>query len=176
MDDQQNDSQGLVAWILGIAVAVAIAVSLIIGILAGLGSGGASKPADAAAAPAAAVAIVEVDQPPAVATGAGYPTAISFFFETARFDLPPDAGAQLVAIVAYAKAAPNARIGISGYHDRHGDVEANRVLAKNRAMATRAALLAAGVPEACIVMVKPQETTGGSDDRQARRVDVYPAQ
>jgi len=25
-------------------------------------------------------------------------------------------------------------------------------------------------------MVDPQETTGGGDDREARRVDVYPAQ
>ncbi len=33
----------------------------------------------------------------------------------------------------------------------------------------------AGVPAGRIVMVKPQETTGGSDDREARRVDVYPA-
>ena len=36
-DDQQNEQNTLLAWILGIAVAIAIAVSLIIGVVAGIG-------------------------------------------------------------------------------------------------------------------------------------------
>lgn len=37
-DEQQNEHNALLAWILGIAVTIAIAVSLITGILAAMGS------------------------------------------------------------------------------------------------------------------------------------------
>jgi cytochrome c oxidase subunit 2 len=90
--------------------------------------------------------------------------------------LPADAGAQVQAIVDYAKSSPNTKIGISGFHDKTGDAAANLELAKNRAKATRAMLVSAGVPEDRLILVKPQETTGGADDREARRVEVYPAQ
>jgi len=38
-DEQQNEHNALLAWILGIAVTIAVAVSLIIGIMAAVGSG-----------------------------------------------------------------------------------------------------------------------------------------
>ncbi|HLS55606.1 MAG TPA: OmpA family protein [Zeimonas sp.] len=210
-DEQQNEHNALLAWILGIAVTIAVAVSLIVGIMAAMNSGpavstraalpvgaapaagsaglpvgaapaaapaagSAAAPSAAAPATAAGATVAEVDVAPALATGAGYPALVKFHFDTAKFDLPADAAAQLAAIVDWAKAEPSARIGVSGFHDRHGDAAANALLARNRAVATRDALLAAGVPAERIVLVKPQETTGGADDREARRVDVYPAQ
>lgn len=188
-DEQQNEHNALLAWILGIAVTIAIAVSLITGIVAAMGGGSGGAPSAAAtpavaATPAAgttpavagAAASTEVDVAPALATGPGLPPLLSFHFDTGRSDLPADATVQLAAIADWAKSQASAKIGISGFHDRHGDPAANALLARNRALATRDALLAAGVPGERIVMVKPQETTGGSDDREARRVDVYPAQ
>lgn len=173
-DDQQGDNQGLVAWVIGIAVTIAIAVSLIVGIFAAMNADGEKK----APAPAAAAAAEppEVDVAPPMATGPGVPELVSFFFETGAADLPADSSAQLRAIVEYANSSPGAKIGVSGFHDQHGDAAANRALAKRRALAARATLVAAGVLEVRIILVKPQQTTGGADDRQARRVDIYPAQ
>lgn len=206
-DEQQNEHNALLAWILGIAVTIAVAVSLIVGIMAAMNGGpavstraalpvgaapaagstglpvGAAPAAGSAATPSAAApataggaTVAEVDVAPALATGAGYPALVKFHFDTAKFDLPPDAATQLAAIADWAKAESSARVGVSGFHDKHGDAAANALLARNRAVATREALVAAGVPAERIVLVKPQETTGGADDREARRVDVYPAQ
>ena len=174
-DERQNEHNTLVAWLIGGAVVLAIAVSMIASTIGINASGKKEEPAPAPAA-AAAPASGEVDQAPAVATGPGYPEAISFFFETGKADLPADAAQQLAAIVEYAKGKPEAKLGVSGFHDKQGDAALNAELAKNRAKATRDALVAAGVAESQIVLVKPQETTGGADGRAARRVDVYPAQ
>lgn len=176
-DEQQNEHNTLLAWILGIAITIAIAVSVIVGIVGAIGTGtgtGAGKASTAGAADAAATA--EVDVAPPVATGPGFPALARLHFDTGKSDLPADSAAQLAPIADWAKADAAARIGVSGFHDSHGDPAANAVLARNRAVAARDALVAAGVPAERIVMVKPQETTGGSDDREARRVDVYPAQ
>ena len=182
-DEQQNEHHALLAWILGIAVTIAVAVSLLVGILAAVGGGSTpsantAAQADTTAQPGAtgSGAAPEVDVAPALATGAGIPAPVSFHFDTGKFDLPADAAAQLAAIADWAESDASAKVGISGFHDKRGDAAANALLARNRAVATREALLAAGVPAERIVMVKPQETTGGSDDREARRVDIYPAQ
>ena len=182
-DEQQNEHHALLAWILGIAVTIAVAVSLLVGILAAVGGGSTpsantAAQADTTAQPGAtgSGAAPEVDVAPALATGAGIPAPVSFHFDTGKFDLPADAAAQLAAIADWAEGDASAKVGISGFHDKRGDAAANALLARDRAVATREALLAAGVPAERIVMVKPQETTGGSDDREARRVDIYPAQ
>ncbi len=178
MDDQQDDHQAMVAWILGIAVTVAVAVSLIISVVAAMNQQSTGSAGASGSAPAAATAAepVEVDVAPALAVGPGVPALISFFFETDLAQLPSDAGAQVQSIVDYAKSSPDTKVGISGFHDKRGDVAHNQALAKRRAKAAREMLIAAGMPEDRIILVKPQETTGGDDDRQARRVDIYPAQ
>jgi K(+)-stimulated pyrophosphate-energized sodium pump len=179
-DEQDHDENRMVGWILALAVVVAIAVSLW---MAGWAvTSGDSKPAVQTAAVTAAVtapakAITEVDTAPTVATGAGYPETASLFFDSGKINLPADASKQLEAVVAWSKTGPNTKIGISGYHDKAGDPAANAVLAKGRALGARELLLSAGVPEDRIVMVKPQSTSGGGpEDKQSRRVDVYPAQ
>jgi cytochrome c oxidase subunit 2 len=175
-DEQNNENHTLLAWILGIAVTIAIAVSLITGIMVAMGSSSSVTAGRATgAASGGAAATTEVEVAPDLATGPGYPALVRLHFDTARFDLPADAAARIAPIADWAKAGAAGKIGISGFHDRHGDAAANAVLARNRAAATRDALLAAGVAAERIVMVKPQETTGGGDDREARRVDIYPA-
>jgi outer membrane protein OmpA-like peptidoglycan-associated protein len=175
-DEQDHDENRMVGWILALAVVVAIAVSLW---MAGWAvTSGDSKPAAQTAAVAAPMkAVAEVDTAPAVAVGAGYPETTSLFFDSGKINLPADASKQLEAVVAWSKTSPNTKIGISGYHDKAGDAAANALLAKGRALGARELLLSAGVPEDRIVMVKPQSTSGGGpEDKQSRRVDVYPAQ
>jgi K(+)-stimulated pyrophosphate-energized sodium pump len=177
-DEQDHDENRMVGWILALAVVVAIAVSLWMAGWATL-SGSDPKPVATTAAVVAAPtkAISEVDTAPALATGAGYPETASLFFDSGKINLPVDAAKQLEAVVAWSKTSPNTKIGVSGYHDKAGDPAANAQLAKNRALGARELLLAAGVPEDRIVMVKPQSTSGGGpEDKQSRRVDVYPAQ
>ncbi|MGE3864415.1 MAG: OmpA family protein, partial [Burkholderiaceae bacterium] len=139
-------------------------------------AGAATGAAAGTAASAVAVEAVEVDVAPALATGAGIPELVRFYFETGQAALPADANAQLAALIDWARGTAGARIGISGYHDKQGNAALNAELAKNRARAARQALLAAGVPAERVILVKPQETSGGADDREARRVEVYPAQ
>jgi outer membrane protein OmpA-like peptidoglycan-associated protein len=63
-------------------------------------------------------------------------------------------------------------VAISGFHDTSGNQRTNEELAKNRAVAVRDALKAAGLDEARIEMRKPEVTTGGGNADQARRVEV----
>ncbi len=134
--------------------------------------------APAAAAPTAeAKAVTEVDKAPELLKGAGFPESVSLYFDSGKSALPADADKLLEKVAAYAKSGANAKIGLSGYHDTSGDPKANAELAKNRARAAREMLVKAGVPEDRMIMVKPVSmAAGGADDKQARRVDVYPAQ
>ncbi|MEI7447857.1 MAG: OmpA family protein, partial [Burkholderiales bacterium] len=118
-----------------------------------------------AAAPAAAVA------PAAVAK----PEAAKLYFETGAIALPSDAGTSLAKIVEWAKASPDAKLSISGFHDSTGNPEQNAELAKNRAKIVLDVLTAAGVPADRVTLQKPQQMDGG-DGREARRVEVNPAQ
>ncbi|HMS80953.1 MAG TPA: OmpA family protein, partial [Burkholderiaceae bacterium] len=116
---------------------------------------------------------------PAPAPGAGPavagPGAAKVFFETGAVALASDAGAALVKIVEWAKATPDAKVSISGFHDSTGNPEQNAELAKNRAKIVLDVLTAAGVPGDRVMLQKPQQMDGG-DGREARRVEVSPAQ
>lgn len=177
MDDaQQNEPNTLVAWVVGLATALAVAIALIFSFVGAFG-GGKTAPAPTPAAEqqqAPVVVLVEVDQPPPLATGDGIPALVKFHFETGKAELPAGAAEQVVVLVEYLKSAPEGRLGISGFHDKTGDAAANRELAKDRALATRAMLVAAGAPADRLILVRPQETEGGVDDAEARRVEVYP--
>ncbi len=176
MDDaQQNEPNTLVAWVVGLATALAIAIALIFSFVGAFGSGKAAPaPAPAAEQQAPVVVLVEVDQPPPLATGDGIPALVKFHFETGKAELPAGAEGQVGMLVEYLKSAPEGRLGISGFHDKTGDAAANRELAKDRALATRAMLVTAGAPADRLILVRPQETEGGVDDAEARRVEVYP--
>jgi cytochrome c oxidase subunit II len=118
----------------------------------------AATPVPAPASPAAAVA--------------ARPAAVSVYFEFGKADMPGDAAPALAPMLDYAKADPNARFDLSGFHDRVGDAAVNAELAKHRAQAVRDYLHAHGLAAERINLVKPQLMVGGADDRQARRVDV----
>jgi len=96
----------------------------------------------------------------------------NFYFEVDQSELPVAREGSLESVVEYLKANPTAVATVSGFHDPTGDAAHNEELAKNRAMTVRDAMMAAGVPEAQIEMVKPIVTTGGGDLAEARRVEV----
>jgi photosynthetic reaction center cytochrome c subunit len=79
--------------------------------------------------------------------------------------------AQLIATMSASKTA---KVTISGYHSAAGTPELNHELAKQRAFTVRDSLLAAGVPEARVVLQKPQVTEANvsGEDPAARRVEV----
>lgn len=185
-DEQESESYGLIAWILGVAVAVALAVAIIPGILAALSGGGAKEPASAAtpvsvtsasvttvpAAAASSAAAVASAPAASAAPAAAAVDLVKLYFASGKVDLPVDATTQLKPIVDAVKAGTASKAVVSGFHDKTGSAEVNAELAKNRAFAVRAELTKAGLTEAQIELQKPQETEGGSNDREARRVEV----
>jgi len=121
-----------------------------------------------APAPMAATAPAAVSAPAPATAAAG---VVKFYFDTGKADLPADAKAKVDEVVAKAKAG--GKVVISGYHDATGNFEQNQELAKKRAFAIRDAIkAAAGIGDERFDMKKPEVTTGGPDNAEARRVDV----
>jgi cytochrome c oxidase subunit 2 len=83
------------------------------------------------------------------------------------------AGAQAIREAA-ARAGTGGRLAITGYTDATGNLAANQELAKNRAVAVRNALVAAGVAANRIEMRPPAsvEANAAGDARAARRVEI----
>lgn len=160
-DDQQNEPGLLLAWILGIAVTIAIVVAVLTGVLGALNSAGGSSAAPAAAASA-----------PAGSAAAPADAGVKLYFASGKAELPADAAATLAPLIDALKAGKAKKLVISGYHDASGDPAQNAELAKQRAFAVRDALTGAGLTAEQIELSKPQETTGGGDEREARRVEV----
>ncbi|MDR5770388.1 cytochrome c oxidase subunit II [Caballeronia sp. LP006] len=127
----------------------------------------AATPEAASAAPAAAASGAEAT------ASANLPASI--YFETGKSTLPAEANDAVQAAAAYAKAHPEAKLAISGFTDASGGADLNAELAKQRAQAVRDALKAAGVSEDRIVLKKPESVTGGTDAKEARRVEISPA-
>jgi cytochrome c oxidase subunit 2 len=132
--------------------------------------------AGAAASGATAASGAEAAAPSsdsAAATQAALPASI--YFETGKSTLPADAQAAVDAAAAYAKAHPDAKFTLSGFTDATGSADLNAKLAKSRAEAVRDALKAAGIAEDHIILKKPETITGGTDAKEARRVQISPA-
>ena len=134
---------------------------------AGAAASGAEAASGAASASGAEAASAASD------TTAALPASI--YFDTGKSTLPADAKAAVDAAAAYAKAHPDAKFTLSGFTDATGSAEVNAKLAKTRAEAVRDALKAAGIAEDHIILKKPETITGGSDAKEARRVQISPA-
>lgn len=190
-DEQESDSYRLVAWVLGIAVTIALVAAVIPGIVAALGAGGSASAtaASTTALPTTAPATATPSAPaaPSPTTVAAAPAASSaslpvaatvsakLYFASGKTDLPIDAAVSLKPVIDAVKSGAGSKAVISGYHDKTGNAEQNLELAKNRAKAVRDELSKGGLTEAQIELRKPQETEGGADDREARRVEVSAA-
>ncbi len=164
MFEQEDDGTRIGLWaVLGIIVLV------IFGVVGGIvlrhfgGSGAAAAPAGARASMSEVVLI----EGPLAGDLIG-----TVYFGSGQSALPPEAGAEIDKLVQAMLGAPGRRVVLSGFHDDSGDPAKNAELAKQRALAARAALLQAGVAADRIALRKPEVTTGSGTDREARRVEM----
>lgn len=146
-----------------------------IGILSYLG-----RPAPAAVPVAAPVVVSATLASPAIPEGMGLIRSdvdgapfVSVYFDTAKTDVSPEIAAVAAEIKAYLDSHAGTGLAVSGYNDPRGDAAMNAELSKNRAIAVRAALVSAGIPESAVELVKPEENTDTTTSlTNARRVDV----
>lgn len=130
--------------------------------------------AEPVATPPAEVAAPVEATPAPVETPAEAPATplATLYFDVGKTGLPVDADATLAPIVSYVQSNPASMAVVSGFHDPTGDQAANHELAKHRAQAVKAALLAAGLGESQIELLKPVVTEGDGSLAEARRVEV----
>ncbi|WP_448578465.1 DUF2853 family protein [Thermaurantiacus sp.] len=174
---EKKDDDGIFGtafWTLGI-LGVGILAAAIFGSQIGQLVGRAPRPAEMSAAPAAAPAPVA----PAIPQGSGVmgetidgKPALNVYFGTAEREVAP-LGAEAEPLKAYLEANPGERLSVSGYVDPRGDAAFNEQLARDRAVNTKAALVAAGIPEDRIDLDKPADIVGGDASlAEDRRVTV----
>ncbi len=120
--------------------------------------------APVAAAPAPAVATL--------AATAALPAAV--FFDTGKAAASAESKQTLDDVIAHLKASADAKVELTGYTDKAGNLEQNMALAKQRAVGIRDALMAAGIAKERIGMKPPATVEAGGDAKQARRVDIKP--
>ena len=95
---------------------------------------------------------------------------VKFYFASGKADLAAGASEALADMV---KAGKEGRtLVISGFHDATGSAEKNAELAKQRALAVRDAVMAAGVPEGHIELKKPEQVNASGSNAEARRVEI----
>ena len=159
-----------------VAVVVIAAILLAVGLALGFGihksrPKAAPAPAAVAAAPSAdASADASADTARVVVEGG----VVKFYFATGKADLAVDLSADVQAALNDAAAAAKAgkKLVVSGFHDSTGDAAVNAELAKQRALTVQAVLVNLGADAAAIELKKPEEMLGGTDNAQARRVEV----
>ena len=139
-------------------VAASTPVASAVSASAPVAASGVNAASDAAAAPATDRTVFENG-------------ALKFYFATGSAKISADAKDLAAPLLAAAKEGKKLRI--SGYNDATGDAESNEWLAKKRAQAVRSFLNKQGVPKSQLELVKPEATTGQSDNlAQDRRVEV----
>lgn len=156
----------------GLWVTLGIITFLLFGLVGGLAirqtHKAAPAPAAAAQAVAAATALDELIDAPLTGDLLG-----QLYFELGSAALPADTGVAVAAVKAALSTAPaSARIVLSGFHDASGDPVVNAGLAKERAQAVRAALVADGVDVVRVGLRKPESTLGDGPAQDARRVEI----
>jgi K(+)-stimulated pyrophosphate-energized sodium pump len=148
-----------------------IVALMIVPLLATWGIMGQKSPAKMAAPSAAPPAMVAAAPAPAAAPTMIVVDVVKLYFVTGKTDLPADAAAKLAPLADKAKVSGK-KVKVSGYHDATGDLAANQELAKQRAIAVRDQLKAAGVGEDKVELAKPELTQGSGDNAEARRVEI----
>jgi outer membrane protein OmpA-like peptidoglycan-associated protein len=161
MMDEGDDGARVGLW-----VTLGVITLLLFGLIGGLALRQMHKAAPAAKPVAAAVkmdADALVDAP---LTGE---LLGKLYFETGSAAVPADSAAAMTAVLA---KVGTGKVVLAGFHDASGDAATNAVLAKDRAKAVRAALVAAGLDASRVVLRKPESTTGEGKPEEARRVDI----
>jgi outer membrane protein OmpA-like peptidoglycan-associated protein len=131
-----------------------------------------SAMAPAAPSPSAMAPAAPASTAAPAATTSGVPAKVSFDVGSAT--LSDDAKKAITGAADAAKQA-GGNVELTGYTDKTGDAAKNEELAKNRAVAVKDALVAAGLAESAISMKPPAFVTGGGNDNDARRVEITKA-
>ena len=136
----------------------------------------AVAPAPSVAPPIAAPAPVAVlpATPPAATAPAVIAALPSVYFALGSAALSADERSAITT-AADAIRGDGARVAITGFTDRTGNLTANEALAQRRAETVRDALVSAGVPAANIEMRPPAAVENGAmgaPDGEARRVEI----
>ena len=180
MYTEDDDSEHKIA----LTLVLGIAIFVIAGLLGFLGLSGylgkkdvattkAATPAVEVAAPAAAAAATTsavanlADDQSAVVVENG---VVKFYFASGKSDIAKGGNEALADVVKGIKAGQKATI--SGFHDTTGDPAKNAELAKKRAFSVRDALIALGVTEDKLELVKPADAQATGSNSEARRVEV----
>jgi outer membrane protein OmpA-like peptidoglycan-associated protein len=128
----------------------------------------ASEAPAASAAASTAVSSAATDQ----ASDAGLPLKV--YFATGKAALHGDFRKQAQAVVAYAKAHPDAKFTVTGFTDSRGSAQLNVALAKRRAEAVVHALAAHGIDASRLSIARPASSGDeiGGTGQEGRRVEV----
>ena len=95
---------------------------------------------------------------------------VKFYFVSGKAEVAAGANEALSDVVK--GVAEGKRAVISGFHDAIGSAEINAELAKQRAQAVQAALMALGVAQDKVELKKPEQTQADGSNAEARRVEV----
>jgi outer membrane protein OmpA-like peptidoglycan-associated protein len=151
----------------GLAVVAGVVGLVVIGVLVLA----ISRISHKAVAPSTAVAM-----PPSLSVparmDAGFAPPEKLYFAVGSDALPADSNDVLSRVAESARAQYGVSVLIAGFHDASGNAEFNADLAKRRALAVRHALEAYGVSPERLVMNRPELTSGGADEKEARRVEL----
>ena len=133
----------------------------------------ASGAVDLAAAPAEGSVTIPAGAGVTAETRDGKPV-VKVYFDTGKAAVVDSFGATAAGLKAWLAGHAGSSLGVSGYNDKTGNAAANAALSKQRAEAVRAALVASGIAESSVALVKPADTTDTTaDNASARRVEVF---
>ena len=170
MSFNSSDDDSQQRFALGFLFAlIALVVSTVVGtVVYKRGISHAPKAEAAVSAPSATnVPVVVVEEAARVIVENG---VVKFYFVSGKAEVAAGANEALSDVVK--GVAEGKRAVISGFHDATGSAEINAELAKQRAQAVQAALVALGVAEDKVELKKPEQSQADGSNAEARRVAV----
>ena len=170
MSFNSSDDDSQQRFALGFLFAlIALVVSTVVGtVVYKRGISHAPKTEAAVSAPSATnVPVVVVEEAARVIVENG---VVKFYFVSGKAEVAAGANEALRDVVK--GVAEGKRAVISGFHDATGSAEINAELAKQRAQAVQAALVALGVAEHKVELKKPEQSQADGSKADARRVEV----
>lgn len=170
MSFNSSDDDSQQRFALGFLFAlIALVVSTVVGtVVYKRGISNAPKAEAAVSAPSATnVPVVVVEETARVIVENG---VVKFYFVSGKAEVAAGANEALSDVVK--GVAEGKRAVISGFHDATGSAEINAELAKQRAQAVQAALVALGVAEDKVELKKPEQSQADGSNAEARRVEV----
>ncbi|MFN3731342.1 OmpA family protein [Comamonas testosteroni] len=170
MSFNSSDDDSQQRFALGFLFAlIALVVSTVVGtVVYKRGISHAPKAEAAVSAPSATnVPVVVVEEAARVIVENG---VVKFYFVSGKAEVAAGANEALSNVVK--GVAEGKRAVISGFHDATGSAEINAELAKQRAQAVQAALVALGVAEDKVELKKPEQSQADGSNAEARRVEV----